>query len=94
MLGSHMIKSWSSTQGNVALSSGEAESYGLVKGASVAIGVKSMLKEFGVQADAEVHSDATAAIGMVFGQAHSSRTRRIDTAYLWVQDAVVEKRSL
>ena len=42
MLGNHMIKSWSSTQAHVTLSSGEAEYYGLVKGASVAIGVKSM----------------------------------------------------
>ena len=31
MFGSHLIKSWSSTQNVIALSSGEAEYYGLVK---------------------------------------------------------------
>ena len=31
-LGSHVIKTWSATQGVVALSSGEAEYYGIVKG--------------------------------------------------------------
>ena len=34
MIGGHMIKSWSSTQNVIALSSGEAEYYGLVKGAA------------------------------------------------------------
>ena len=35
-LGHHMIKSWSSTQQLVALSSGEAELYAFIKGASQA----------------------------------------------------------
>ena len=32
--GKHMIKSWSSTQQVMALSSGEAELYGMLKGAT------------------------------------------------------------
>ena len=32
LIGRHMIKGWSSTQSVVALSSGEAEFYGLVRG--------------------------------------------------------------
>ncbi len=48
MLGSHLLKSWSSTQAVIALSSGEAEYYGMVKGASVALGCKAMLSEIGV----------------------------------------------
>ena len=35
MLGSHMIKGWSTTQSVIALSSGEAEYYGLVRGSSI-----------------------------------------------------------
>ena len=31
MLGSHLIKSWSSTQGQISLSSGESEFYGVVR---------------------------------------------------------------
>ena len=34
MHGTHLIKSWSTTQGVVALSSGEPEDYGLIKGTS------------------------------------------------------------
>ena len=44
MLGMHLIKTWSVTQSVVSLSSGEAEYYGLVKGASVGLGIRSMLK--------------------------------------------------
>ena len=35
MLGQHMVKSWSNTQSVLALSSGEAEYYGMVRGASI-----------------------------------------------------------
>ena len=58
MLGSHLIKSWTSTQSVVALSSGEAEYYGVVKGGSVLFGAISMAKAKRVQKtvyfDAEV----------------------------------------
>ena len=43
MLGNHIIRFWSSTQKVIPLSSGEAEYYGMVKGASVAQGIKIML---------------------------------------------------
>ena len=46
MWGYHKIKSWSSTQSIVALSSGEAEYYGMVKGASVALGLQSVWNDF------------------------------------------------
>ena len=49
LLGSHIVKGWSSTQNLVALSSGEADCYGLVEGASNAMGVKSVLADMGVQ---------------------------------------------
>ena len=42
LLGKHAVKTWSSTQANIALSSGEAEYNGLVKGASIAMGIRSM----------------------------------------------------
>ena len=49
MLGTHLIKGWSSTQSVIALSSGEAEFYGIVKGASVGLGIKSLLSDLGIQ---------------------------------------------
>ena len=37
VLGKHLIKCWSTTQGPISLSSGEAEFYGVVKASSVAL---------------------------------------------------------
>ena len=42
MIGKHCIRSWSTTQSVIALSSGEAEYYGVVKGASVLLGAIAM----------------------------------------------------
>ena len=51
MWGHHLIKSWSSTQSVIALSTGEAEYYGIVKGASVALGLQSGLKDFKINSE-------------------------------------------
>ena len=64
MLGCHCIKTWNSTQYIIALSSGEAEYHGLVRGASQAIGIKSVLHEMGVDIDVELNTDASAAKGI------------------------------
>ena len=48
MLGKHLIKSWSSTQAAISLSSGEAEFYGVVKAAGVGLGYGSLLSDVGV----------------------------------------------
>ena len=42
MLGQHLIKSWSSTQSDISLSSGEAEFYGVVKAAGMGLGYGSL----------------------------------------------------
>ena len=63
-LGKHFIKSWISTQQVMALSSGEAELYGMLKGATQTKGLISMMADFGEKVVATVCSDASAAIGM------------------------------
>jgi len=62
--GSHLIKSWSKTQTVVALSSGEAECYGMVKGASEALGLQAMLKDFNADCNVNLKSDASAAVAI------------------------------
>ena len=66
MLGKHIIKSWSTNQAVIALSSGEAEYYAMVKAASQAIGMRNMLTELGVQYEEaiQVNTDASAAMGI------------------------------
>ena len=87
MLGSHPLKTWSSTQDVVALSSGEAEFYAIVKGASQGFGMSSMFKDFGIDLSVSINTDASAArsIGMRKGL---GRMRHIEVHQLWVQDRV------
>ena len=85
VVGGGTVKSWSSTQGSIALSSGEAEYYAAVKGACEGLGVVSLLKDMGQEARSTVHIDSTS------GKAIASRTgvgkvRHMDTRYLWLQE--------
>ena len=87
MLGSHLIKSWSSTQGQVALSSGEAEYYCVTKAVGTALGFQSLLRDLGVDLKLRAWTDSTATIG-ICGRTGLGRLRRIDTQCLWLQDKV------
>ena len=51
MIGSHCIKTYSQTQETIALSSGGPEFYGIVKAATMGIGIKSMLKDLGLEVE-------------------------------------------
>ena len=61
--GSHCLKMWSSTQATI--SSAEAELYALTKGAAQGLGIMSSLRDFGVAVSVTIHTDASAAIGIV-----------------------------
>ena len=91
MLGSHCVKTWSSNQQVIALSSGEAEYYGLVKGATIAMGVQGMLSDFGVNCGIELRTDASAAKGIA-SRRGLGKVRRIELAQLWLQDHVANGR--
>merc|ERR1712023_494354 len=54
-LGEHCVKTWSSNQAVIALSSGEAEFYGIVKGASNALGITGILKDVGIELEDPWH---------------------------------------
>ena len=49
----------------VALSSGEAEYYAMVKGSSEGMGIKTIMKDMGYEIGIELKIDANAAIGIV-----------------------------
>ena len=87
MWGSHIIKSWSSIQSVVALSSGEAEYYSMVKGASVALGLQSVLKDFNIECSIVLKSDASAAIA-ISTRRGLGKVRHIEVCQLWLQDRV------
>ena len=85
MLGGHCIKSWSTTQAVIALSNGEAEFYGVVKGASSLLGLISLAADMGIELKGRIHTDSTAARG-ICNRRGLGKTRHIQTQYLWVQE--------
>ena len=86
-----MIKSYSRTQSNIALSWAEAELYSFVTAASEAIGMKSMFRDFGASLEACLQVDASAAIGIAQRKG-LGKVRHLDTQALWIQDAVRQRR--
>ncbi len=92
MRGTHVIKSWSTNQVVIALSSGEAEYYGMVKGASVALGIKALSEDLGRQYEVpiEIKTDASAAIGIA-NRIGVGKVRHIEVNQLWLQDKVHRK---
>ena len=64
MLGGHLIKSWSSTQPSISLSSGEAEYYGVVKAAGIVLGQQSLMADMGMAAKVRAWTDSSATVGI------------------------------
>ena len=87
MFGKHLIKSWSTNQKVIALSSGEAEYYSMVKGGSIATGIQAMMQELGIQVPIKLRSDASAAVGIVMRRG-LGKVRHIDVTQLWLQEKV------
>ena len=91
MLGRHCIKHLSSTQPSVSLSSGEAEFYGVVRGASQGLRYQALLEDLRVSAPLRVWTDSSAALGICSRQGFG-KLRHLDTHTLWVQQAVRSRR--
>jgi hypothetical protein len=87
MLGGHMVKSWSSTQPGVTLSSGEAELCGVIRGSGMGLGFQSLMADLGHTLPLRVWTDSSAAIGICTRQG-LGKMRHIDTHLLWIQQAV------
>ncbi len=87
MRGSHVLKTWSTTQATVALSSAEAELIALVKGAAEGLAVTSLLRDLREDVNIRVGVDSSAAIG-VCRRTGVGKIRHLDTRLLWVQDMV------
>ena len=81
------LKSWSSTQATVAMSSGEAEYYALVKGAAEGLGMQALMKDLGWKAKVRISVDASAAKS-VASRVGIGKIRHLDVKFLWIQEAV------
>ena len=90
LFGGCPIKTYCSLQAVRALSSGEAEYYAMVKAASVAIGIRSMLMDLGVtEGRIILKTDASAALG-VAQRLGIGKIRHIEVNQLWLQEKVYE----
>ena len=87
MLGTHLIKSWSSTQASFSLSSGEAEFYGVVKASGESLGYQALLRDVGVEMPIRVWTDSTATMG-ICGRQGLGKLRHVDTQCLRIQQRV------
>ena len=86
MRGTHLIRSWSSTQKNaISLSSGEAELYAMVKGVGTGIGIQQLMTDLNVEGGLRVHTDSSAAKG-ICKRVGLGTQRHIAVNSLWVQE--------
>ena len=77
MLGDHPVKSWSSTQTVIALSTGEAELYAINKAAASGLGAQSILSDLGMNLEVVIYTDATSGKAMASRRGLGCRTRYI-----------------
>ena len=92
MLGQHLINQWASTQKTVTLSSGEAELFGVVKGATESLGIRSLAQDMGLGQNLHVslYADSSAAIG-ICNTYRYWEVIHLATGQLWVQEKIRRK---
>ena len=92
MMGKHCIKTWSSTQGAYALSSAEAELYGMIEGVTRGKGLLTLAGELGFNNLTNVitlGTDSSAAKSFVCRRG-LGRMRHLEIRDLWLQKEVLE----
>ena len=89
MYGGHALKSWSSTQKNITLSSAEAELIAAVKMSTELIGITQLAADWGRETTGTVHVDSNAAIGVI-SRKGCGKLRHVRVGDLWIQDRVAE----
>ncbi len=87
MFGSHCLKRHSQTQETIAPPSGESEFYGIVKAATMGIGIKSILKDLGLEVEVQVHTDLSPARS-ISSRIGAGRVRHAEAHELWAQERV------
>ena len=94
MIASHCIKTWSASQGAVALSSAEAEFYAMVEAVTRAKGLRSLALELGFENLSNVvhlGTDSSAAKSFVCRRG-LGKMRHLEIRDLWLQKEVMEGR--
>ena len=85
-----VIKCWSAIQATIALSSGEAEYYGVVKRTGVGLGQQALGKDGGFILPVRVWTDSSAAMGTASRQG-LGKMRHLECHSLWLQQRLRRK---
>ena len=86
VIAGRLLRAYSKTQAVIAKSSGESELYAVVRASSEALGILTLLADFGCSTmRASVGMDASAAIGIVQRQG-ISKLRHVEVDVLWIQE--------
>ena len=88
---SSLLRSWSSTQNTIALSSAESELHAMSKCAQHALHLKSMGEDFGSVLKPWIRSDASAALGIAYRRGLAGKTRHVLVQYMWIQQEVANE---
>ena len=75
----------------VALSSAEAEFYGIVRASAETLGMMAMYMDMGEKVEGTVLGDASAALAIIHRKG-LGKLRHLDTNYLWVQEVAARKQ--
>ena len=86
-MGSQLMKSWSSTQPVITLSSGKAELYGVVRASANGLGYLSLLAGFCIRIPMRVWTDSAASVGICSRQG-LGKVRYLAAQELWVQQRI------
>ena len=92
LIGGHCIRCQTATQTVPALSSGEADYVGNVKGGSVGIGMQSMARDFGDERVVRIATDSSASKGIA-SRLGLGKIRHLDTGLLWLQQDGWKRKS-
>ncbi len=74
-------------QETIFVSSGESEFYGIVKAATMGIGIRSIFKDLGLEEEIQVNADTAAARSNTFRRG-AGRVRQVEVRELWAQERV------
>ena len=86
--GKHLLRHMSCLQKLVALSSGEAEYYALIRGACTSLGIQSHYQDWMTDVPIQIYSDSSAARSVARRRGIGGRLRHLQTRHLWLQSRV------
>ena len=86
--GTHLLRHKSCLQTLVALSSGEAEYYALIRGACTSLGIQSHYQDWMIDVPIQINNDSSAARSIAIRRGIGGRLRHLQTRHLWLQSRV------